>query len=252
MLKIRVLSCLLLASVFSEGWASTTTDLVIEGTARVKIGHEKAGKNIPSSVLMEKEGNRLTIKGDNRDPDRWYDVTLSAKQLSGVKTITLKDQASLTAKGYSLKQAVLNTSTSGTVDLNGDLDFKAINQSGSGKVRIHWLKGKDVSIEVNSGQLILAGKVDTVRLKVYKMADVNARHLTAKRIWVYSEEEGFAKVNPSKNFFVFSHGVSAVEAYTKPEFRSILSYDRSSVIYPNPKPRTYQLRNRKLKRELRV
>jgi hypothetical protein len=253
MLKLRVVSLLLLLAGFSQGFAATAiTDLVIEGPVRVKIGYDSINKKPPSYVKMTTEGNSLTIGGVRNESNRWYDVSLSAKQYSGVKRITIKDSASLTAKGYSVKGASLISSTTGTVDLNGDLDFKSIKQSGSGKVRVHWLKGKEVDIEVSAGQLIIAGKVDIARLRASRMADINARHLTARKIWVLTENEGFVKVKPSDSMFVFTKGSSAVEAYNKPKFRSILSYGHSAVIYPDPKPRTYQLRNRKLKRELRV
>ena len=141
-------------------------------------------KNSQTATINRRSGS-LVVAG-RRSSGKGFDIVLKGEQwLKALTTITLHDGCSLTGRHLSRDhQWSLISDTLGSIDLQGYAGIRSIQQLRNNTIKTVWLDSDILSIDSQTGRIIIAGRVNNLRVNARGSSHIDTSNLRGQSIWL--------------------------------------------------------------------
>lgn len=157
-------------------------------------------------------------------------VVRSNNRFSELYRLSVRDHSSLIAKEIESMSLSLEVKTSGHVMVEGIMNLHYLNVTDSSNVEIYWVNSHNLDVNVEKGNVVLAGRVDSLTMKAKAEANIEAAGLVAKHSWVSAIQNSQVSIFPTKELFVYSKDQALVDVKHKPDTYAPVNQAPSAVV----------------------
>jgi hypothetical protein len=144
--------------------------------------------------------------------------------------MSIRDQSSLIAKDIESLTLSLEVKTSGHVMIEGIMNLNYLNVANSSNVEIYWVNSHSLDVNVEQGDVTLAGRVNFLTMKGQKESNVDASGLIAKRSWVSAVETAKVSIFPTDAMYVYTKDFALVDVKHKPAIYAPVNQAPSAIV----------------------
>lgn len=213
--------------------------IIVRGNVNVILGgdsnlnvveydpQEVVVKMLPGEVI---EIEPLVMMRYGEYPEQPTVVIRSNDRFLSLYRLSLRDQSSLVAKDIESLSLSLEVRTSGHVMIEGIMNLNYLNVANSSQVELYWINSHLLDVNVENGDLIIAGRVNFLTLKGQNEADVDASGLIAKRSWVSAVDNAKVSIFPTDAMYVYTKDQALVDVKHKPTTFAPVNQAPSAIV----------------------
>lgn len=109
--------------------------------------------------------------------------------------------------------------------------LQALKHRGSGSLNLYWVDSQKLNITASgSGQLLLAGIVEQLNVKVGGNVELDSRFLIARNGYIEANQNATARINVKNKLTTFANGTSNIYLYQNPKFDARYNIPSGSII----------------------
>jgi hypothetical protein len=184
-------------------------------------------KMLPGDVIEVAPKIMMRYGGDKEVPTV---VIRSNDRFLSLYRMSIRDNSSLIAKDIESLTLSLEVRTTGHVMIEGIMNLNHLNVSNSGNVEIYWVNSHLLDVNIEKGDVVLAGRVNFLTLKGQKEAEVDASGLIAKRSWVSAVETAKVSIFPTEALYVYTKDNALVDVKHKPKIYAPVNQAPSAIV----------------------
>lgn len=217
--------------------------LYCEGSVRILLDGSAmqptvtvADKGVTMQKAKKTDGKAILFRGRKGDNPDGYDVVLGGAEVTNsLRAIYLDDSCTLDAVGLSLDSLHLMSNTKGDVKLRGTYKAGFIQQNKSNLIDAYWIDSDWLSLESNTGRMMLSGVAEKVRVHAMGDAFVSLDTLRVKHIWLRGNDHSFVRFfGRDADVSSFLDGHAHAESIGFPEYISDISYAYATLVFHLP------------------
>lgn len=226
----------------AASWAMQSKIQIVRSNGVLIISVPPGCLEIPKVVISLAQLNRLEANGkeDISGNNLTGELCIAAQSnnnilLSGcnidLRRIYIIGSSSLLVNGVNSRQLNVYDRTSGNVQLNGFANLQRLDDGNSGTFALQWVNGCDVQvIAQGTGHIFLAGATDVFEAYLYGSYYLDAKFLTAKHVFVDTNQNSNAEVRPGQSLTASAKNCSNVYYYHKPILLSPYALPPASIL----------------------
>lgn len=157
-------------------------------------------------------------------------VVRSNNRFSQLYRLSVRDKSSLIAKEIESMSLSLEVKTSGQVMVEGIMNLHYLNVAESSDVEIYWVNSHKLDVNVEKGNVVLAGRVGFLTMKGKDEANIDASGLVSKRSWVSAVETAKVSIFPTNALFVYTKDQALVDVKHKPGVYAPVNQAPSAIV----------------------
>lgn len=157
-------------------------------------------------------------------------VIRSNSRFRDLGQISVLDESSLIAKELESMSLAVDVNTEGDVMVEGVMNLNHLHVTKSGDVEIFWVDSHNLDVNVESGNVVLAGRAAFLSMKGKDDANIDASGLIAKRSWVSGLERARIAVFPTYELFAYTKDNAVIDVKERPEIYAPLNQAPSSIV----------------------
>lgn len=151
--------------------------------------------------------------------------------MNHIHSITLKDEARLTAYNLNTKNLRVHSSSSGGMRLQGEIQLAELIHTGIGNVDIEWINSDNLKIvTTGAGHMRLAGIANSMNLRAVDHAQVDAKYLRAKNAFVQTGDYAEVLVSAVNALSGFASDCSNILYFKTPHHLTRHTYASGNVM----------------------
>lgn len=157
-------------------------------------------------------------------------VVRSSDRFLSLYRLTVRDDSSLIAKDIESLTLSLEIKTTGHVMVEGIMNLNHLNVVDSSNVEIYWVNSHALDVNVENGDIVLAGRVNFLTMKGNNKADIDASGLISKRSWVSAVKTSKVAIFPTDALYVYTKDNAVVDVKHKPDIYAPVNQAPSAVV----------------------
>lgn len=157
-------------------------------------------------------------------------IVRSSDRFLGLYRMSIRDDSSLVAKDIESLSLSLEIKTSGHVMIEGIMNLNHLNVVDSSNVQIYWVNSHLLDVNVEKGDILLAGRVNFLTMKGHKQSYIDASGLIAKKSWLSAVEDAKVSVFPTDELYVYTKNNALVDVKHKPDIYAPVNQSPSAIV----------------------
>lgn len=157
-------------------------------------------------------------------------VVRSNDRFLSLYRMSIRDESSVVAKDIESLTLSLEIKTKGHVMIEGIMNLNHLNVVDSSNVEIYWVNSHLLDVNVEKGEVVLAGRVNFLTLKGQKASVVDASGLISKRSWVSAVETARVSIFPTDALYVYTKDNALVDVKHKPDTYAPVNQAPSAIV----------------------
>ena len=157
-------------------------------------------------------------------------VIRSNNRFKALSQISVLEESSLIAKDIESMSLAVDVKTDGDVMVEGVMNLNHLHVSKSRDVEIYWVDSHNLDVNVEKGNVVLAGRAAFLSMKGKEGADIDASGLIAKRSWVSGLDDARISVFPTQELYAYTKDSAIIDVKERPEVYAPLNQTPSSIV----------------------
>lgn len=211
--------------------------IVVENGLNLKILKAKQNRVLSKSI------NMVFLDGSKKDTLRISGTKINNKnnivylQLNKIpKHIEVNGNSKLTIKAPKNSRSFsLSTHANSDIRITGWPNIYKIDNQGSANIYAYTLRGNQLDINSNGGQIYLAGGCNHLIASLSNNARLDAQGLKTNHIWLNGSENTKAKIMPIKTLEAVASGNSQISYFKQLHQNKVnkKTFDQANIVFVN-------------------
>ena len=157
-------------------------------------------------------------------------VVRSNERFKDLFQISVRDQSSLVAKELESRSLGVDIKTKGSVMIEGVMNLNHLNVVESSEVELYWVDSHNLDINVEQGDVVIAGRTSFLTMRGLDSANIDAAGLIAKRAWVSGVESARISVFPTNELFAYTKENAVIDVKQRPNVYAPVNQAPSAIV----------------------